>query len=104
MLFSRTSHRREGSSGHFRRSALCLTVFALLTFQPHGARGPGVARKTSPVTALEFLAEASRLAFLHNWQTAAPLFRQADAYSGEVGHRFRWMWGSVGAKRRWLRS
>jgi MFS family permease len=26
------------------------------------------------------------------------------AYSGEVGHRFRWKWGSVGAKRRWLRS
>jgi len=31
-------------------------------------------------------------------------FPPHPAYSGEVGHRFRWMWGSVGAKRRWLRS
>ena len=26
-----------------------------------------------------------------------------SAYSDEMGHRFRWNWGSVGAKRRWLR-
>src|ERR1019366_4264083 len=29
---------------------------------------------------------------------------QEGAYSGEVGHRFRLKRGSVGAKRRWLRS
>jgi hypothetical protein len=37
----------------------------------------------------------------HTLAYADPTKSEYDAYSGEVGHRFRLMWGSVGAKRRW---
>ena len=67
-----------GLAVHLHRTALCLTVCALLVVQSHRAPTSSVVVKTSPVTAPEYLVEASRLAFLHNWQAAAPLFVQAE--------------------------
>ncbi len=53
-----------------RRHAVFPIYFILLLLQPsHSAQAPKIRRR--PTTGLEMLAEAKRLALLHNWPEAA---------------------------------
>ena len=74
-------------------------VMSLLAFFPRAARGPQLQTKTPPTTALENLAEGSRLAFLHNWQAAAPLFRTAEDLFAAQGDQRNALYARIGRLR-----
>ena len=78
MRYRGSNGRLEGFKNHFSRSLLLLLVMALLAFVPRFTRAPHPQIKKHSATAPETLAEASRLALLHNWPAAAPLFREAE--------------------------
>jgi hypothetical protein len=65
MRYRGSNGRLEGSKNHSTRFVLLLLVIALLSFVPRAARTPQQTRKR-PISAPEILAEASRLALLHN--------------------------------------
>ncbi|MFN7998437.1 MAG: CHAT domain-containing protein [Bryobacteraceae bacterium] len=64
-----------------RRNQAVFPAYAmmlLLAIAPRVAQAPQVHKR--PTTGPELLAEAKRLAFLHNWPTAAPLFTEAEKF------------------------
>ena len=72
--------------------------FILLLLLPsHSAQAPKIQRR--PTTGPEMLAEARRLAFLHNWPKAAPLFAQAEQFFAARGDRLKEIYAHVGRLR-----
>ena len=94
----------RGSNGRLKGFANRITLTAivlvttLLAFVPRAARTPQRPHKR-PTTAAEFLAEGSRLAFLHNWQGAAPLFREAEALFAAQGDQGNALHAHIGSLR-----
>jgi hypothetical protein len=71
--------------------------FLLLLLLPsHSAQAPKIQRR--PTTGPEMLAEAKRLAFLHNWPKAAPLFTQAEQFFAGRGDRLQEIYAHVGRR------
>ena len=94
---SGSNGRAKGFKWRITLMALVL-VTTLLAFVPRAARTPQRPHKR-PTTAAEFLAEGSRLAFLHNWQGAAPLFREAEALFAAQGDQRNALHAHVGSLR-----
>ena len=62
---------------------LSVYFILLLLLPSHSAQAPKIQRR--PTTGPEMLAEAKRLAFLHNWPKAAPLFAEAEKFFAARG-------------------
>jgi CHAT domain-containing protein len=69
----------------------------LLTLTARVAQAPEIPKR--PTTGPELLAEARRLAFLHNWPTAAPLFAEAERFYSDRGDRRGELYAHVGRLR-----
>ncbi len=81
-----------------RHHAVYPLYFILLLLLPsHSAQAPKIPRR--PTTGPEMLAEAKRLAFLHNWPQAAPLFAQAEQFFAARGDRLQETYAHVGRLR-----
>ena len=91
--------RLEWPKSHLSRSVLLLFGMVFLAFVPRAARAPQQQIKPQPTTPPEILAEASRLAFLHNWQAAAPLFREAETLFAAKGDQRNVLYARIGRLR-----
>src|SRR5579862_8625952 len=81
-----------------QRHALSPFYLILLLLLPsHSAQAPKIQRP--PTTGPEMLAEAKRLAFLHNWPKAAPLFAQAEKFFAASGDHLGEIYAHVGRLR-----
>jgi tetratricopeptide (TPR) repeat protein len=98
MRYRGSNGRLEGFKNHSTRFVLLLLVIALLSFVPRAARTPQQTRKR-PISAPEILAEASRLALLHNWQAAAPLFREAEVSFAARSDQRNFLYAHIGRLR-----
>src|SRR5579863_5219790 len=74
-----------------------LYFILLLLLPSHSAQAPKIRRR--PTTGPEMLAEAKRLAFLHNWPKAAPLFAQAERFFVSTGDRHQEIYAHIGRLR-----
>jgi len=96
----RGSHGRPNrSKNSFSKLLRPILLIGLLALAPRAARAPQLQTTRRPTTAPEILAEASRLAFLHNWQAAAPLFREADDLFAAQGEQRNAIYAHIGRLR-----
>ena len=98
MRYRGSNGRLEGFKNHTTRLVLLLLVIALLSFVPRAVRTPQQTKKR-PISAPEILAEASRLALLHNWQAAAPLFREAEISFAAQSDQRNFLYAHIGRLR-----
>src|SRR5215467_587440 len=84
-----------------RRSRPVFPAYAVmfLLLIPRLAHAPQVKIRRQPTTGPELLAEASRLAFLHNWPSAAPLFARAEEFFAATDDRRNELYAHVGRLR-----
>ena len=84
-----------------KRSAFVSLVFAftvvVLVVSPRTT--PRATARKVPLAPMELLTEASRLAFLHNWQAAAPLFRNAESLFATEGNARNELYSHIGLLR-----
>jgi len=96
--------RKRGSNGRpvgeKNRLLVLSLVMAFLGFVAPAGRAPEPSIRKHLTTAPEILVEASRLAFLHNWQAAAPLFHQAEGLFAAQDDKRNVLYAHVG----WLRG
>jgi hypothetical protein len=69
----------------------------LLSLAPVIAEAPQIRKR--PTTGPELLAEATRLAFLHNWPTAAPFFEEAEEFYRTTGDQRDELYAHIGRLR-----
>ena len=100
MRYRGSNGRLEGCENRFSRSVRLFLVIALVAFVPRVARAPQPQIRKQPTTSPEILSEASRLAFLHNWRAAAPLFRAAEVLFAAQDDQRNVLYAHVG----WLRG
>ena len=98
MRYCGSNGRLEGFKHHSSRFVLLLLLMALLAFVPGAVRAPQQTKKR-PTSAPEILAEASRLALLHNWQAAAPLFREAEISFAAQSDQRNFLYAHIGRLR-----
>jgi hypothetical protein len=99
MRYRGSNGRLEGCENRFSRSVRLFLVIALVAFVPRVARAPQSQNRKQPTTPPEILAEASRLAFLHNWRAAVPLFRAAEVLFAAQDDQRNVLYANVGRLR-----
>src|SRR5262249_54966850 len=87
----------KGTGDRRRHPVFPVYLVLLLLLPSHSAQAPKI--KRPPMTGPEMLAEARRLAFLHNWPKAAPLFAEAEKRFAAKGDHLQEIYAHVGRLR-----